>query len=593
MTTSSAQATVKQVSTGPNTACAVVNGKVKCWGEGGAGQLGNRATSDSVTPVDVYAEKDPAPIRPSPCGGWFQPSCTPIPQPSSPLGGKTVSKVSVGKNHACAIASAKLYCWGDNAKGQLGNRTNTKSTMPVAVDMQDKDITPPPVKPNPCGGWFQPSCTAVPQPTIPKSGLGGKEIVDVAAAEDFTCALASDGTVACWGEGDDGRLGTNATTDINYPKAVYSATGSAFAGKKGIKLSQASATTMCVLAVESTSTEAISGKPYCWGKGIHGGQVIPANNSSAVVCSKSSPTANPSTTTKTTIFDSKQPTAVSDTAMASIDGQNYMTSLGADSRAYTWGMYGYQEVVTYANVKTCKVNPCTGKVVIEREDYDISLAGKVGEKKTTTKNGKTTNTSSYGRLNGRQTTTTKRNADGSTTTTTSYFKKNNNNGSGGNSCNAVVHYGFTKNVNYSEVGKKTAVVPTVWPQAQAGIKKQSGLAVDGGLYCAVITNNVLCDAHGGSSKLGQTGSGYTEKCTTKTVLVIFKETTCEPAPTGPQTVVSDGWLAGKTVSQLSTSPTGFTCAIANGSLGCWGVNSVGQLGVGDKVNRNVPTEVRL
>ena len=45
------------------------------------------------------------------------------------------SQFSSGYYHACAVASdSKLYCWGRNHKGQLGNGSTVDSSKPVAVN---------------------------------------------------------------------------------------------------------------------------------------------------------------------------------------------------------------------------------------------------------------------------------------------------------------------------------------------------------------------------------------------------------------------------------------------------------------------------
>ena len=47
---------IEQISLGDNHTCALTTaGKVKCWGQGLSGRLGNRQTSDTTTPVDVLA----------------------------------------------------------------------------------------------------------------------------------------------------------------------------------------------------------------------------------------------------------------------------------------------------------------------------------------------------------------------------------------------------------------------------------------------------------------------------------------------------------------------------------------------------------
>ncbi len=53
---------------------------------------------------------------------------------SGALADKTITTVSAGGNHVCAIANSQAYCWGENSSGQLGNNATTNSLVPVAID---------------------------------------------------------------------------------------------------------------------------------------------------------------------------------------------------------------------------------------------------------------------------------------------------------------------------------------------------------------------------------------------------------------------------------------------------------------------------
>ncbi|WP_295413626.1 hypothetical protein, partial [uncultured Thiodictyon sp.] len=65
--------------------------------------------------------------------------------------------------------------WGYNEHGQLGKGNITGSAVPVAVDVSGV--------------------------------LNGKTIAQVSAGGVHTCALATDGTAACWGSNWYGQLG--------------------------------------------------------------------------------------------------------------------------------------------------------------------------------------------------------------------------------------------------------------------------------------------------------------------------------------------------------------------------------------------------
>jgi len=119
--------------------------------------------------------------------------------------GRTVVAVAAGGFHSLALCSdGTVAAWGDNASGQLGDGTITQQTVPVEVNH------------------------------APGSALEGKTVVAVAAGQSHSLALCSDGTVAAWGSNSRfgfGQLGDGTSTDRSIPVAVNTVVGSALYGK--------------------------------------------------------------------------------------------------------------------------------------------------------------------------------------------------------------------------------------------------------------------------------------------------------------------------------------------------------------------------
>src|SRR5512138_3234404 len=113
----------------------------------------------------------------------------------APWLGCTVTAVSAGNYHSCALftvppvllpnGSSGVMCWGRNDDGQLGNATNTSSSVPVLVS---------------------------------SGGVAGATAITAGGAH--TCALTSGGGVLCWGNNTFGQLGDGSTTDRNAPVPV-------------------------------------------------------------------------------------------------------------------------------------------------------------------------------------------------------------------------------------------------------------------------------------------------------------------------------------------------------------------------------------
>lgn len=130
-----------------------------------------------------------------------------------------VTDVSTGQKTTCAINNGAAYCWGDNTYGQMGNGTTTNSTTPQAV-----------------------------------SGLTSG-VTQIATGADFACAIASS-TLYCWGHNTYGQLGVGSTTDYHTPQAVSMPSSTT---PVSVALSS-NAYSACVIATLSSNKNL-----YCWG----------------------------------------------------------------------------------------------------------------------------------------------------------------------------------------------------------------------------------------------------------------------------------------------------------------------------------------
>lgn len=143
----------RAITAGTNHTCALlVDGRVSCWGQNSAGQLGVGVAGDRSTPSDPIALQ----------------------------GSGRAKAISAGGSHTCALhTDGTIACWGANVYGQLGDggTTNQFATHDVV--------------------WMP----------------GGSTAVAVTAGLDHTCALKADGAMVCWGRNGDGQLGDNTTSD--------------------------------------------------------------------------------------------------------------------------------------------------------------------------------------------------------------------------------------------------------------------------------------------------------------------------------------------------------------------------------------------
>ena len=145
------------VAVGSEHSCALMrSGGVKCWGLNAGGQLGDGTRVNRRRPVAVvglrYGVIAIAADR-----------------------GRGV----IGEGHTCALTHAgAVKCWGENADGQLGDRSTRERTRPVNV-----------------------------------SGLSGG-VIAIDAGGRHTCAVTRTGGVKCWGYDAYGQIGDGATGTV-------------------------------------------------------------------------------------------------------------------------------------------------------------------------------------------------------------------------------------------------------------------------------------------------------------------------------------------------------------------------------------------
>ena len=214
------------------------------WGAASLGRLGNGTTTPDVTsPAQIGADTD-----------W--------------------DVISTGQAHNLAIRGGKLYAWGYNINGQLGDGTQTNRTSPVQIgsDTDWETVT--------CGGRGM-SFAIKTNGKLYAWGLNGDGIGQgytglgltsgqtltptqigsdtdwafVGAGTTHAFAIKTNGLLYAWGNNANGRLGDGTTTTRTNPVQIGSDTDwlEIHGGNEGNSL-----------AIKT------NGKLYAWGKAEYG-----------------------------------------------------------------------------------------------------------------------------------------------------------------------------------------------------------------------------------------------------------------------------------------------------------------------------------
>ena len=184
------------VAAGLEHTCALTaDGSAWCWGSNEFDQLG--VADDGTTCVredrDIPCRRTPVAVS----------------------GGLRFQRISAGAMHTCGLATdARVYCWGDNLRGQIGDPAVRRSAAPVPI-----------------------ATTAL--------------FADVAAGGEHSCALRTDAVAVCWGANDMGQVGVGSNSSGFGAPTALSAT---------LRFASIAAGTQ-----RTCARVAADGAAFCWG----------------------------------------------------------------------------------------------------------------------------------------------------------------------------------------------------------------------------------------------------------------------------------------------------------------------------------------
>ena len=247
-----------QVASGTTYSCGVLqNGSLKCWGANTDGQLG--------IPGGVGRVAIPTFVNDS----------------------SLYTQVAGAEFHSCGILqNGSLKCWGNKEDGKVGDGGSTGfAGSPVFVNDTSPYLQISIGRFHSCGVLQNGSLKCWGSGRDGRLGVGGPVppmqasplfvndsslYAQVSAGHDHTCGVLRNGSVKCWGDGADGRLGTGASDDQASPTHV----------------NDSSLYTM-VSVYTHTCGILRNGTTKCWGSGADGrlgvGAPVPVNLTSPTI----------------------------------------------------------------------------------------------------------------------------------------------------------------------------------------------------------------------------------------------------------------------------------------------------------------------
>jgi alpha-tubulin suppressor-like RCC1 family protein len=228
------------ISAGDNHTCGTrSDGKLYCWGNNEEGEVGDGSPSGPVY----------APLRIGSFADWAQ--------------------ASAGGNHTCGVRkNGKLYCWGYDNFGQIGDGASTGATSPRRIGSFEDWANVSASYRHTCGVRKNGKLYCWGRDTFGQIGDGDvandhaapsrigtfEDWVRVDAGGHHTCGVRANGKLYCWGHDYNGQVGDGADTGATSPRRIgtfedWSRVAAGLSHTCGVRT---------------------NGKLYCWGYGEFG-----------------------------------------------------------------------------------------------------------------------------------------------------------------------------------------------------------------------------------------------------------------------------------------------------------------------------------
>lgn len=249
--------TFRQITAGGDHTCGLTeSGAAYCWGFRGALGLG----------ADSYPDR---------CDSW---SCTyPVPV----TGGLAFRQISAGWGHTCGVTSDdRLFCWGLNHTGQLGDGTTTDRRHPVRIGRELRVLQVSAGQLHTCAVttgyaaycWGHNQAGPLGTGTlewsyVPTPVARGLAFREVSAGNQFTCGVTTGNTAYCWGLNADGQLGVG--TDQG-PEYCFTGDGEQSCAPRPVRVARGLAIARVSSGGAHACAVATDDAAFCWGDDVLG-----------------------------------------------------------------------------------------------------------------------------------------------------------------------------------------------------------------------------------------------------------------------------------------------------------------------------------